>query len=1232
MVLTATVNPLPDPKIRINGSTFASYCVNSAAELISVQDGSSILNAAQLQKAVFELKTGAGVFDAPLANAIIVNDKDVSIDPAIIGEGSHELRFIYEKLNGCKDTSQAVSIQVNALPDLTIDGLNADKEYCINAANVTLRLKNGTKVINELGTVSFKVGGNSSGAIDVNSTANTVTFKPSLLDKGSYDLTYSYKDGNGCEKTSDPVSVTIQALPKPKLSIEGSKTIHCVNGNNPVLTLMDDTTPLNATQLKNVVFEIDRGNGGGFQTSTSQEIKVEPTNKVLLNPSELGVGNFKVRYRYSNANACANTSDTLQLTVVALPIPAINGIVAEYCVGSALAKISLQDNDRNIDITTDNVKFVVKLSQQSEFKEHKGIVPEAGNNEVIIDPGEFPAGTHTIKYTYTDGNNCPATSIDYMLKISPLPAPGFTGLETTYCDDVTEVKLTPFNRGSLITPASDAVFSYRPVGTTAFTNFISGDNTFDPQQWGEGEYEINIEYVNALKCKGISAEVQIVKIASTPKNVTIRAVKYYDKYEIEFSAAANGVDPGWTWDWAFGDATTGNTREVTKSLDESGSTLISYGLSVGAGNSCNTSVPKSFEINFDFEGQCIGTDTKFANKSNLSNPIDGKNQSGETTWDFGDGTTLTGDAAKQANVYHQYQKPGTYEVVLTIITKDGVATYELHRRIDIFPVVVVTPQSFYVQDFEAATIEGWLSHGTTKENQQDVYSTSWRLKQPADTTIDNTNGKAWITDNRDDTQNSTPNANYYNNEQSYVETPCFNISELDKPVLSFSYWSHVDQGADGVVMQYTIDDGKTWQRLGTKEAKIEGWYTTNGILGAPGSASNTTKTNANEGSQGWSTADTGWQLAQYSLSGLFPTTTTHKMIRFRLSFGSNGDNPSDKKFEGFAFDNFNIGNRNRTLLLEYFVNDAITDASVKDEEVSKFYNSGSSSEITSIHYHTGFPGVDALNLDNKKDPSARSFYYGIPEAPQIVMDGDVTINDLTTGDLFFKQRILSLSPFAINIAQPTMSGTSMNIKASVTTNQEFKHPVFIHVVVIDSLATANGNVYYNVVRKMLPDAAGTYRSADWASGETQYLDMNWDMGDLKLGTYKVIVFVQDYKTREIHQAGVSSFISNRQREKEGENESEHNVTGVSNNVLKAGMKLYPNPALEHVRVKLDAQYKLTSTAQWEISSITGAVFKTGIWEQQARSLPVDVRDLAAGMYILRVYDKGRVFVLRFEKQ
>lgn len=119
-------------------------------------------------------------------------------------------------------------------------------------------------------------------------------------------------------------------------------------------------------------------------------------------------------------------------------------------------------------------------------------------------------------------------------------------------------------------------------------------------------------------------------------------------------------------------------------------------------------------------------------------------------------------------------------------------------------------------------------------------------------------------------------SNYPLEENSYLQSPCIDVSQMCMPKISMKVWWDTEFSYDGAVLQSTTDDGQTWTQVGAF-GNPENWYTDNTINARPGGVT-----------QGWSGSinDTlgsgGWVEAR---NFLFNTLNSSGM-RLRLAFGS----------------------------------------------------------------------------------------------------------------------------------------------------------------------------------------------------------------------------------------------------------------------------------------------------------------------------------------------------------
>ena len=333
-----------------------------------------------------------------------------------------------------------------------------------------------------------------------------------------------------------------------------------------------------------------------------------------------------------------------------------------------------------------------------------------------------------------------------------------------------------------------------------------------------------------------------------------------------------------------------------------------------------------------------------------------------------------------------------------------------------------------------------------------------------------------------------------------------------------------------------------------------------------------------------------------------------------------------------------MSNRNRLVLSEYFINQTVENAANLDAASHQFAQN--LSEMVNIHYHTDFPGVDEINKTSEKDVSGRSFYYGIRNVPRIVVDGQTqdVVPVLTDGDpdnwaeAIFSIKSLTPAPFVLNIANPTASNGRLKVEVDVRALEEVNSQTVVHVVVIDSTVELRGNTYYNAVRKMLPDAAGTFRDQSWGKGDNQSLTFEWDYGSLGLdpSKFKIVAFVADYTDREIYQAAVNNVQIKRNEDIQGGNGAGQ-VTSLAEDLKSKNVKMFPNPSNHYLHIQLQNR-GLSANARWEIISLNGQLMKQGVWHQGYKEIKLAIDDLADGVYIIKVHNDKMIFQRRFKKQ
>lgn len=315
-----TTNPLPEPTITASGPT--TFCQGGSVTLTAPNGYSSYL-----------WSTGA------TSKNIIVNTY-----------GYYAVTVINS--NGCAGTSNQVFVSVNALPVPTVTA-NGPLSFC-QGSNVKLTANNG---------YSSYVWSN--GATTKAITVNTA---------GNYTVTVT-DAATGCTGTSAAKTVTVNALPVPAISANGSLAF--CQGSNVTLTASDASTYLWSTGAK--------------------------TKSITVNTA----GNYSVTV--TNSNGCSGGSAITKITVNPVPQPTITADgPTTFCSGSNV-KLTSSANGTYLwsnGATTKSITVSTAGSYNVTVTSNgcSGTSPSAS---VIVNP--LPVPTVTVSGTTT--NLCPGATV-----------------------------------------------------------------------------------------------------------------------------------------------------------------------------------------------------------------------------------------------------------------------------------------------------------------------------------------------------------------------------------------------------------------------------------------------------------------------------------------------------------------------------------------------------------------------------------------------------------------------------------------------------------------------------------------------------------------------------------------------------------------------------------------------------------------------------------------------------
>ncbi len=219
---------------------------------------------------------------------------------------------------------------------------------------------------------------------------------------------------------------------------------------------------------------------------------------------------------------------------------------------------------------------------------------------------------------------------------------------------------------------------------------------------------------------------------------------------------------------------------------------------------------------------------------------------------------------------------GSYTIEAIVLYPSDTYPVNDTARITILnvPQITVTATTPHLENFESGN-GSWFSGGK---------NSSWEYGTPASMNINRaaSGTKAWKT---------RIAGNYNDLEKSYLYSPCFDVSTLSHPTLSFSLALDLEDCGtgfcDAAFMEYSID-GKTWDTLGAHSLGTN-WYNKNYASGL----------------EVWSIQNyTRWHVATIPLSTIPVPINQLTQLRFRFVLQS--DLLSNR--EGVAIDDIHVYN------------------------------------------------------------------------------------------------------------------------------------------------------------------------------------------------------------------------------------------------------------------------------------------------------------------------------------
>lgn len=223
--------------------------------------------------------------------------------------------------------------------------------------------------------------------------------------------------------------------------------------------------------------------------------------------------------------------------------------------------------------------------------------------------------------------------------------------------------------------------------------------------------------------------------------------------------------------------------------------------------------------------------------------------------------------------------------------------------------------------------------------------------------------------------------------------------------------------------------------------------------------------------------------------------------------------------------------QNRLVLVEHFTQASCGPCASQNPALKTLLDANAT-KVVALKYQTSWPGVDPMNAANPTEAAARVQYYNVTGVPNSVMDGSgpgspgtivttTTINNRynTAAPLNITAShqwtagydSIQIGVFVANAGTATVaSGAAGSLKLQVAViEEEVNYP---------SAPGSNGEtVFYQVMRKMVPDASGTTMADSWTAGQTQMFVFKVAAPSYlaNLNKVAVVAFIQDNSNKSV---------------------------------------------------------------------------------------------------------------------
>ncbi|HER09932.1 MAG TPA: T9SS type A sorting domain-containing protein, partial [Bacteroides sp.] len=809
-----------------------------------------------------------------------------------------------------------------------------------------------------------------------------------------------------------------------------------------------------------------------------------------------------------------------------------------------------------------------------------------GDNTATVDPALLHAGNYTIEYEYLDQV---VLHLRETFTVESVPVPVITSPDvTTFCQNDAPVFLAANVPGAL--------FSGRGVTGNEADGFL-----FDPGQARLGGNTVTCMAMTENGCSRSTEIDMTVQFAPEVQFTMSTGCISQEGGNVTFNNQTGGKILVKSWDWDFDDPGSGQNNQSSQIdpvhfYSEPGDRSITLTATTQEGcvatHVLDTVIRHNPVADFTWISDCY-LDEAGSQFVNLTVP--GNTKADTMIWTFwtSSGQVLDEIGTRSATdtVTYPFAGVDSFRVDLYAVNEGGCADM-VTKDISLRPTVQLKDQGYEEKFNESQGM--WTLHA---EDQ----TSSWVWDVPDFEEYQQVEeDKAWFT------QLPSGVAGYL--ERSWVQSPCFDFSGTEHPLIKLDFMRSFVPNYYGAVLQYQDVRGEGWKTVGENNSGIA-WYTGNNILFQPGGSS-----------VGWGLKvfqpDTAWVTAIHDLD----TLAGQSGVTFRIAVVTNGRQGIGN--QGFAFDNVMITERSKQPVLEYFTNSGDMTSALADNLVDSLA-SAYSGVLTDLQYHMDYPDLDPMNENNPYPAKTRSFYYGIQEIPFAILDGGVVsvnrynFSDLKSAPDADNIRLLSLEipSFEVDLTVDWLEDRCRATTMVTCNTDRYEEYIQLYLVVFESSVTAytggNGETQFrNVVLDMLPTPAGKLLGGGWEMGQADTLVNDWFYADYveDLEDLAIAAFIQDRITGRILQSDVVYF-------------DESTGTEVIQFSEQRTLHVYPNPTRNTFFVNLG--HTTVLTGRLDLIDMNGRLVLTELVPPGYQIYQIDIGHLNRGIYILRWNESGK---------